>query len=420
MSRPLRSLIILLVGTAIAGLIGCARGGEDATGPEAVMDLYAAFAGPVDESSYYYVAFSKNGGYTQRFPIPATAGPFWGNGWGTGSISHFLSYQLGRYDLYTPVLAPNLIQTGGGVTAVSGTPTGTDAGLYTLRTGDVTLGAVTVTGAGTVHSVANASCQVAGDIALQTDAAGLTVAGSVTFTPAATGGRALTAAEAAQIAALNTGGVTLAPDSLSAFGLTLTLGAPVAGSQTLTVAPATAPVTGTFVPNSPAAAQDVTGTLTANSINTSAIGPIPGAQVTTGDLAAGGSWRVDVEFTTAPLRIGSPYTYTLPAGGNALRATLDLADFGTDLETLAFNIIATTELIADPSVTDPAEHCYDGLGPLGNDAVSINADEFQTYSNATTFVRELEGDTTLKGQVTAQRRASVDITDWTVTLRRIR
>jgi hypothetical protein len=419
MTNALRAAFLLLAAAFVAALAGCARGGEDVVGPEAVMDVYVAFAGPVDESAYYYVAVNRNGGYSQAFPIPVAAGPFWGNGWGTGSITHYLQYQLGRYDLYSPHLVPNLILAGGGVSAVSGVPSGSAAGLYTLRTGDIAFGGATVSGAGMIASATNNAGQNAGTLALATDAAGQTVAGSVSFSPAATGGRAPNTNEQVQLSALNAGGVTLAADSLSAFGLTLTLNAAQAGSQTLTIAATSAPASGTFTPNSPAAAQSVTGTLVANAADAGATSPIPGSTITTGDLVAGGQWRVDVEFAQVAERTGSPYTYTLPAGGNALRATIDLADFGTGLSTLSLNIIATTELITDPAVTDASEHCYDALGPLGNDAISITTTEYQTSSNSTAFVREGTGDSTLKGHVTAAQRAAVDIADWSITLRRL-
>jgi len=245
------------------------------------------------------------------------------------------------------------------------------------------------------------------------------VADSVSFTPAADGGRAPNGAEQAALNRLNAGGVSLQADSLADFGLSLTLTAPAAGTQTLTIAPATATVQVNFVPASSGAAVNTTGTLRANSSTPTDTPPIPGAVITTADLVTGGEARVDAEFSQAPTLIGPPYAYTLPAGGNSLRATLDLADFGPGLRNLAFNIIATTDLNFDPTVTDPALHCYDALGPLGNDAVSFSATEFRTLTNADSFIPEGPNDPTLQGNVTPDQRRAVDIVNWSITLRRL-
>lgn len=383
------------------------------------MDIWVQFAGPVDDSAYYYIALNKNPNYANLFPIPIATGPFWGNGWGTGSMSHFLEYHLGRYDLFSASLVPVLRIAGGGITAISGTPTGVDAGRHTLRIGALTPGAASVTGAGMITAATNLSGQNAGALALQTDASGAVVAGSVSFTPAADGGRSPNGAEQALLNRLNAGGVSLQAGTLADFGLSLTLGAAVAGAQTITIAPATATVQVNFVPASPGAAVNATATLRANSSTATATPPIPGAIITTGDLLPGGEARIDTEFSQSPTLIGPPFAYSLPAGGNLLRATIDLGDLGTGLRNLAFNIIATTDLNFDPMITDPALHCYDALGPVGNDAFSFSTSEFRTFSNDDSFVKEGPSDTTLQGNVTPQQRQAVDIVDWSITLRRL-
>lgn len=417
--RSARLLCLALVALVpVLSLGGCARG-EGTTLPQSVMDLWVQFRGPVNDSAYYFLAFNKNPNFSTRIPVPIATGPFWGNGWGTGSMTHFLEYRLGQYEFYTANLTTVLRQAGGGILAVSGTPSGADAGRYDLTVGAPVLGAASVSGSGMISGVNNVSGQAAGSITISTDATGRTVAGSVVYTPTA-GSTALTPTQQAQIAGLNAGGVALQTTSLDSFGLALTLAAATAGAQTITLAPTTATVSVTFVPSAPAPAVQSTASLRANSTAATSTPPIPGATITTGDLVYGGTARIDTEISQSPRLIGPPFAYTVPAGANSLRATIDLSEFGSGLTDLGFNVIATTELIYDPSVTDPAQHCYDGLGPLGNDAVTFSTSEYRTYSNADSFVTEGANDSTLRGNVTDAQRAAVDITDWSITLRRIR
>jgi len=408
------------LGAMLCSLLGCARGGEEAIvgAAQQLLDIFVQFAGPVDDQAYYYVCFTKNSGYGTRYPVPIANGPYWGNGWGTGSISHYVFYHLGQYQVYQANLTTVMRQTGGGVASVGGVPNGTDAGRYTLRVGAPTLGAATVTGTGMITSVANNSDQNAGELSVTTDAGGLVTAGGVAFTPAADGGRPPTAAEQAQIDALNAGGVALAADSLSALGLTLTLGAAAAGTQTVTVAPSVADVTVAFVPFGGGVATNTAATLTANSKTATATPPMPGVVITTGDLGEGEA-KIDAEISSTPTSIGRPFAYTLPSGSSALRFTLDMEDFGTDLTDLALNIITTTELFSDPNITDPDQHCYDGLGPEGDSAVAFSALEYRTHSNSDAFLPESSNDTTLEGPVTQAQAAAVDIINWTATVRQL-
>ena len=410
----------LLAGLAIIG--GCARGEENAAGniPDAVLDVYVRFAGPIDDSAYYFVALDVDGDFGDDYPVPIANGPFWGNGWGTGSITHFLEYHLGRYELYRANLAPVLRETAGSITAVAGTPTGGDAGRYEVTIGALTFGSVSVTGAGMVTSANNAGGQNAGTIALSTNAAGETVAGSVSFTPAADGGKTPSVAQQAQIDALNAGGVALQAGSLSAFGITLALGAAVAGTQSLEIAPTLAAVSARFVPASAGVAFTRAATITANSSIPTASPPIPGAIITTGELTTGHLARIDVEISQQPVLIGPPFSYTVPSGGSTLRAQIDLADLGTNLTDISLNVISTTELIFDPNVTDPDLNCFDGLGRLGNDAITFNAREFRVYTNATAFMPEGADDATLRSPATPDRQRAVDITDWQVEVKRLR
>ena len=339
-------------------------------------------------------------------------------------MTHFLEYRMGRYDLYEAQFMPVLRDAGGGITAVSGAPTSKRAGQYTLTVhgaDNFSHGAVTLSGEGMIESVRNASGQNAGTLTVQTDAAGNVVAGSVAFAPAADGGRPLNAAEQAQVGALNAGGAPLQPDSLGALGLELTLSALRAGSQSVTVAMTWAWVDVRFVPVV-GAARSLSAALLANSSSPSTVPPIPGAVMTTGDLVPGGKAEIDVEVSQTATPLGPPFEVTPPSGGKSLRAVIDLRDFGPNVDSISFNIIATTELIFDPSVTDPDLNCYDGLGTLGNDAVTISAREFRSYSNAYVTADRREGpdDVTLRGRASPERRASVDIINWWASIRRLR
>lgn len=411
-----------LLGTAIL-CGGCARGGEEESiVPDTVMDIVVTFAGPVRDAFYYYVAIDADGDFGADGPLPVAAGPNWGNGWGTGSMTHYVEYHQGRYELFAVLMAPQLADAGGGITAVSGVPNSRDAGVHEVMINSLNLGAATVTGDGAVASAANTGFQAAGALALSTNAAGEVVAGTVAWTPAAQGGRALTAAEQAAVDALNTGGVALAADSLDALGLSLTLaaGPDLSGAQTIEVAPTTANVTDTFTPEGIGSVRVTQATLPANNSGALQAGPIPGMTIVTGDLIVGESARIRLVPANVGQSLGFPYESTLPQGGSSLRVTLDLAQLGETVPDLSVNFISTTELIFDPTVVNPDEHTYDGLGRLGNDYFTLVTNQFQTVENGDLLVREEAGDPTLTGPSDELARAAVDIVDWRVTVRRLR
>ena len=422
MTRQLILAAIALAALGAIALTGCARGGEE-TGPivpQAVLDAWVKFAGPVDDSAYYYIALDQDGDFGVDYPVPIAAGPYWGNGWGTGSITHFLAYRLGMYELCEATLTPVLREAGGGITQLGGVPTGGDAGHYTLTVGAISFGAVTVSGSGMVTSATNSSGQNAGAIALETDAAGNVMAGSVAFTPAADGGRAANATERAQIAALNAGGVSLTSNALDAFGISLSLSAPAAGAQDLSIAPAEAAVESKFVPAAAGAAKTTAATLRANSATPTATPPIPGGTITTTDLLSGGRAEIDVEISQTPTLIGPPYEFVPPAGGTILHCLIDLGDLAPNLNYISINVITTSELIFDPTLTDPDRHSYDGLGPLGNDAITISTKEFRGYSNSGSLVPERSNDSTLEGPASPQQKDAIDIIDWWFAIKRLR
>jgi len=413
--------ILLIVGVLAAALAlgGCARGSGPGVIPEVVIEIVWQMDGPVDDSSYYYVAFDADDDEGADYPVPVAAGPWWGNGWGTGSITHFLEYHAGAYQLYRADLNVVPRQLSGGFLGVLGDVTGGDAGEYTITVSAITLGAITLTGTGAVSAVTNDSDQNAGTVELATDAAGNTVAGSVSFTPAADGGRPLDAAEQAQINTLNAG-TLLQSDSLDELGLTLTVSPGTAGTQAIDVDIAVADVDVSFESASTGQVTHATATVTANSSQSTADPPIAGVDFVTGDLTIGDQAQVGLEVAAAATAIGPPYEYVLPNGSNTLRATVDLANLGTNVNNLSINFITTTELIFDPNIIDPREHTYDGLGPWGNDAIrTFNPNEFFPISNDDASIREESDDSTLVGPATEQQQAAVDIVDWQITPHRL-
>lgn len=419
-----RLVVIALAVIALVILSGCARGGTTTpVGPSVVVDFYARFAGPINDAFYYFIPIDADGDFGQDGPVPVAAGPFWENGWGTGSFTHYVQYHQGQYNVYQAVLAPTLQTAGGGITQVAGAPLGSSPGTSVLTVQTLSLGSVTVSGAGMITSVTNASFQSAGTLTIETNAAGEVVAGSVVFTPASVGGRALTVSEQAAVTALNAGGVALATNSLSALGLTLSLSAPQAATQTLTIAPTTATVQNAFTPATgvPGGPTSATGVLTANELNGATNTVLPGGTITTADLVAGGSATVLLDISPTGVPLGPPFDYTLPSGGDTLRATLDLATLGTGIPDLSVNFISVTELIFDPTITDPALHTYDGLGRLGNRYVTFRTAQFQTINNSSgLFEQELANDATLQGRATQQQKNQVDLIDWSITIRSLR
>ncbi len=416
-------VVLLVIVVAMAILSGCARGGEgqQPVVPEKVLEFIIQFNGTIMDNFYYFVALDVDGNNGLDGPVPVAAGPRWQNGWGTGSITHFVEYHQGRYALYKADLAANLPNPAAGITGTDGVPDSTDAGTSRLTVTQIDFGVVGVTGAGMITAADNTGCQTAGELSIETDAAGQTVAGSVVYTPAADGSRALTAAEQAEIDALNVGGVSLEADSLQTVGIALTLGAPLAGAQTLGIAQTVAHVQNAFTSASTGETVTTNATLNANSDTPSATPPIAGVAIRCGDLELNGTAVIELETSVTATLIGPPYEYQNPAGGAVLRFTIDVADLGANLNNISINIITTTELIFDPTITLPTENVYDGLGHLGNRYITMSLNEFRTIRNSDgLFEQEGVGDNTLVGPATQEEKNAVDIADWTITLRRLR
>ncbi len=322
-----RRMAAVLLISLVALLSGCARGGEHGGSgvPEAVLEIVWEMAGPVDDAFYYFVAFDADADQGADFPVPVAAGPYWGNGWGTGSMTHYLQYHGGQYELYRADLNVVLRGATGGFEGVTDNITGGDAGVYTI----------------TVTSV--------------------------------TAGNPDTAEVEVQFETASTGQITTS-----------------------------------------------TATLPANSSVPAEQSPIPGVGFTTGNLNVGDYALVALEMAATGTLIGTPYDYRRPQGGRTLQITIDLSNLGENLTNLSINFITTTDLIFHPTVTDPNENVYDGLGPLGNDAIRrFNPQEFTTINNSMAFIREQADDSTLVGPATGEEKDSVDIVDWWITARRL-
>ncbi|MGD9496759.1 MAG: hypothetical protein AB7Y46_10695 [Armatimonadota bacterium] len=404
-------------------LSGCARGGElEPVVPEVVVEFVVTCAAPIRDAFYYYIALDADNDFGVDGPLPVAAGPNWGNGWGTGSITHYVEYHLGRYELFRVTLEPELMAAGGGIVGVAGIPQTTDAGVHAITIDTLSPGAATVSGTGAIAAVANEGLQAAGTLTLSTNAAGQVIAGSVAWTPAGAGGRALSAAEQAALDTLNAGGVALTADSLAALNLRLTLssGPDLSGTQSIEVAQTTAQVTDRFTPEGVGPVRLTQSTLPANNDAPLTDGPIPGMTIRTTDLIVGQTARIRLLPDAVGTSLGFPYESVLPQGGRSLRVTLDLAQLGSGVRDLSINFVTTTELIFDPTVVNPDENVYDALGREGNDYFTIATNQFRTIRDGDLIGEEEADDPTLTGPATDEERAAVDIVDWSVTVRRLR
>ena len=313
-----------MIGLLLVLVAGCANQGSlvGPGTPSAVVDVAFTMAGPIDNTSWYYVAFDTVNDNGATFPVPVGGGPYWGNGWGTGTITHYLEYHMGQYNLFRTQLNTALSGNTGGFTGIAGTVTGSTAGQFKL----------------TVLSVAGTTATV-----------------QSVFTPAR-------------------------------IGRTITLTGPVES-------------------------------------NSSAITTVvPGLTLVTGTLAVGDAATLDVELSPNAVLITPAYfTYTAPNGGTQLQASFDLGALGTNLTNVSFNFITTTQKIFDPSQLTPAGWAYDGLGPIGNDAVVRNDPrQFLTFLNSQSFTPESSGD--VQGSpttITPTQRNAIDIVDWALTVRRL-
>lgn len=409
-----RLLHLACVLSLLAALSGCARypegPGSGVDVPDRVIAFQMTVKGRINPAFYYFFAVDTDEDKGADGPLPVAAGPFWGNGWGTGSITRFLEFHIGPPpQLWAAVATADLVAAGGGIVNAVGSPTDAALGQHLLTVQAVQLGAVAVTGTGMVQGATNVSDQNAGTFSIQTESTGAITAGGITFTPAADGSRPLTTAETERLNQLNAGGVALTADSLDVFGLALQLSpVPVAGVSTIQVQPTTAQVRDVFTADVTNVQTISTGTVTANSSISTGTPPIPGVTLITETLTQGGTATIQTTLSpNATLVADQPFAWTDPTGSNTWQATIDIADLGQDVNEISFNFITTTELIFDPHFT--GENIFDGLGPRGNDYVTVRLDVDDVFTNQDMLSPESEGDVTVP---------DIDITDWRVEVRR--
>ena len=139
--NTLRVLLCLVAVALVAALSGCSYGGGGAAGPDVVVDFYVRMAGPINPAFYYFIPIDADGDFGADGPLPVAAGPYWENGWGTGSFTHYIAYHAGRYDVYRTNSQVQLTTAGGGITAISGVPTATAIGTSVLTVQTLAFGA---------------------------------------------------------------------------------------------------------------------------------------------------------------------------------------------------------------------------------------------------------------------------------------
>lgn len=111
--RGMRVVARMLVLAAVVGAIaaqGCARVPHETAGPILRRKLTVDFtvAGRINPFYYYYVAIDTQGGGSDG-PVPVVSFP-WGNGWGTGTITHFVLYHLGNFTVFRFVPDTDLLR----------------------------------------------------------------------------------------------------------------------------------------------------------------------------------------------------------------------------------------------------------------------------------------------------------------------
>lgn len=120
------SLVILLL--AILGLTGCARTPQGGPGSVRRLVIEMQVAGVINPNYFYYVAIDNDSDPNDG--PEAVVGPPWGNGWGTGSITHFVQFSptlpQGGYGVYriTDAALLNKVYLGPPVNSITPGPTG--------------------------------------------------------------------------------------------------------------------------------------------------------------------------------------------------------------------------------------------------------------------------------------------------------
>lgn len=100
-----------LAALALAAIVGgCAQVPPEAHALAIQRQLIVTFdmAGSVNPEYYYFIAIDTNGDPASG-PVPVVSAP-WGNGWVTGSVTHFVEYHQGVYQVYKFRPGTNLLQ----------------------------------------------------------------------------------------------------------------------------------------------------------------------------------------------------------------------------------------------------------------------------------------------------------------------
>lgn len=123
-------------------LAGCARSPAELPVSRVLLDVTLTYAAPINETFLYFFAIDTDddtGGLDG--PIPVVLGPYIANGWGTGSITHFLEYNLGQYQIFRTQIEPDLVDPVTWITSATGTPDVGKVGDYSITITQINAGA---------------------------------------------------------------------------------------------------------------------------------------------------------------------------------------------------------------------------------------------------------------------------------------
>jgi hypothetical protein len=100
---------LLLFGLALLAAQGCARVPDEVTGDQVRRRLTVSFsvAGQVNPQYFYFIAIDADGNPSSG-PVPVVTAPF-GNGWVTGSVTHYVEFHLGVFGVFRFVPDTNLL-----------------------------------------------------------------------------------------------------------------------------------------------------------------------------------------------------------------------------------------------------------------------------------------------------------------------
>jgi hypothetical protein len=131
MKQALAGLVVILLCAAL--LSGCANTGSlgGLAIPTAAVDVSMTMAGPIDDNAYYFFALNASGD-TVGFPVPVAGGPYWGNGWGTGEITHYVVYHLEQFNVFQTQMSATLGSHSPAFLSISGNAQGYQYGNYVL------------------------------------------------------------------------------------------------------------------------------------------------------------------------------------------------------------------------------------------------------------------------------------------------